>query len=108
MKKYFLSLSLFTFSLSASPAKAECNTSTQECLFEGGWTEEFKLKGGSFIRHTPDLVSLDNMMTSGKALSLKSKSFNGVSLLNGGLFVRVDSTREEFVANLTASGLYPR
>ena len=137
MKKYFLLLSLFTFSLSAGHAEAACElpavgyladgewvcftiskpTTTgalcepgeSECLFEGGWIETFPLKGNNFIQHTPSYVSLNDMIISGRSILLTGvPSYNEAPLSDEGLFVKVNSSREEFIERLKRSGLYPR
>lgn len=44
--------------------------------FKGNWTQEFVLRDGSNILHTPQYVNLGGMMQAGKGLSLKSKFYN--------------------------------
>ena len=77
----------------------------QEEVFKGNWTENFILKDGSPIVHTPNYVSL-GFMTGGKGLNLISPSYNNIPMTEEGLRVKTNSTREEFIEALITSGLY--
>ena len=72
--------------------------------FQGDWTEAFKLKNGEVVLHTPTSIKL-GFMTAGKELNMSGK-FNGMDFTKSPLLLKVDSTREEFVKALKASGWY--
>lgn len=63
------------------------------------WTEQFTLKYGHIILHTPDLVVFDNMIFAGGGLYLTISGYQ--------LQVVRKCSRAEFVKALLQSGLYP-
>lgn len=72
--------------------------------FKGNWTETFQLKDGHYAVHTPEYVSLDGVFTAGTELDIDGTTINGTTIQR--LDIKVDSSREEFVAALKRSNLY--
>ena len=104
MKKYLLLLPV----LFAVNAKVVCGSSSLD-EYKGDWTETFQLSGGKIV-HTPGSIGLydsGSLKLSTTFLSLAPNSeFSFSTISPQGLHVTVDSTREEFIANLKKSGLY--
>ena len=63
------------------------------------WTEQFQLKYGHVILHTPRYVVYDNWLSAREGLYIRENGYE--------LKVMRRSSREDFVKALLQSGLYP-
>lgn len=73
--------------------------------FKGNWSGSFTLKDGTEVVHTPTFTRMA-FMTAGTGISIKARSFNGLSLSEHGIQLQTNSTRDEFVEALKRSGAY--
>lgn len=62
-------------------------------LSDGDWTQNFILKQGGFILHTPTEININNSLIIGSSININ------------GLYLSVDMTRREFINTLVWSGL---
>lgn len=74
----------------------------QEQEFRGNWTKSFALVDGSQVVHTPQNVRLGGMQC--RDLNMSMKQYNGYPV-NAPLQLKTDSTEEEFLQALSATGL---
>lgn len=94
VKKYVMSV---VFIALAGSAFAES--------FKGDWTHRYPIKGGLYIEHTPNYVTLGGFLTAGGALKLgPHTSINGIHSACD-LVLKTDSTRAEFEQALQCSEL---
>jgi len=68
----------------------------------GQWTETFRTKVGNIV-HEPTAIIMGGMRC-GKEFNMQSKSWNGVTL-KAPLILKVNSTREQFISAMRASGI---
>lgn len=73
--------------------------------FKGNWSGTFTLKDGSVVTHEPNRTSL-GFMSSSQGISMKTKNYNRFPVSEEGIQLKTNSTKEEFIAALVASGLY--
>lgn len=97
--------SLMAIALSIGGASTCSASNDLKEEFKGNWSGQFRLLDGSIVTHEPDFTSLGFIRT-GKGISMKAKSYNGLPLSDEGLQLKTDSTREEFIEALLKSGLY--
>jgi hypothetical protein len=101
----FLSPSLSSFALDSRvfPLRSPKPLSTSVPV-KGNWTESFRLKNGEIASHTPQGIKFCFFNGSKEINNQGTMIYNGYTL--GKFHLKIDSTREEFIAGLKASGLY--
>lgn len=86
----------------SSSSLESASATAAEAGFKGNWTQVFHTKVGDIL-HAPNMIRW-GYITSGKGISLHSKTVNGIPLL-APLVLNTDSTVEEFVEALRRSGI---
>jgi len=75
----------------------------------GDWSALFTIgpNHNIYVRHTPTMVCINDMICGGEGIDIEAKSFNGVPLTSCGLHLNTDSTKQEFIAAMNCAGVNP-